>query len=79
MLFRPDRRRRAADRTLPHRMALFATGAGLALAGMLWQRSVLVIIAIVVLTIGVALGRLERRTHERDAADDPAGPRDGPA
>ncbi len=66
MLFRPDRGRRTDDRTLPHRMALFATGAVLALAGLLWQRNILVNTAIAILLAAILLGLWGRRARDRD-------------
>ena len=69
-MLRPDRQRRGPDHTLPHRMALLAVGAVLGLAGMYWQRSVLVTAGIVFLAAGLLLAALSRRReHEhRDEA-----------
>ena len=67
-MFRPDRKRRSADPTLPHRMTLLAVGAVLGLAGMMWQRRLLTSAGIVVLAAGLLLGVVSRRRAQ--SADD---------
>ncbi len=61
MLFRPDRNRRGPDPTLTHRMTLFAVGAILALAGMIWSRNILINTAIVILVAAILLGLWGRK------------------
>ena len=75
MIFRPDRNRRGEDATLAFRMALFAVGAVLALAGMLWKRDALVAAAIVILAIGLLVSIASRRRGR--AAGDESSPPDG--
>ncbi|HEU5208734.1 MAG TPA: hypothetical protein VFU06_04915 [Longimicrobiales bacterium] len=70
MPLRPDRNRRGPDPTLLHRMALFAVGAVLALAGMIWGRNILVNTAIVILIGAILLGLWGRKS--RDGEDDGA-------
>lgn len=54
-LFRPDRTRRSVDPFLPHKMLLFAIGAGFAIAGIISGRDWLINTGIVVLLIGIVL------------------------
>ena len=71
MMLRPDRSRRGVDRTLPHRMAIFAAGAVLALAGFVWEQGALVWIAIAMLAAGTILSVFDRRRRERTGRDNP--------
>ena len=70
-MLRPDRRRRSADPTLPHRMALLAVGAVLGLAGMLWQRPILTSAGIIVLAAGLLLGVVSRRRAQNIDRESP--------
>jgi len=70
-VFRPNRTRRAPDRTLLHRMALFGVAAVLALAGILWSRNILINTAILILAAAILLGLWGRKSRE-DGDDGPS-------
>src|SRR5690606_4100718 len=61
VLFRPDRNRRGPDPPLTHRMTLFAVGAILARAGVIWSRNMLIIPAGVILVAAIRLGLWGRK------------------
>ena len=54
---------------LPHRMALLAVGAVLGLAGMYWERSILITAGIVALGAGLLLAVISRRRGEEHGDD----------
>jgi hypothetical protein len=67
VLFRPRRGDTGPDRSLDHRMLLFAIGAALALVGIAFDLGWLVYIAIATLAAGAILGIIRQRRHDIDA------------
>lgn len=65
-MVRIDRSRRAPDRTLLQRMAMFGVGAALALAGILWSRNILINTAILILATAILLGLWGRKPRDED-------------
>lgn len=61
MIFRPSRERRGPDRFLEAKMIIFTLGAILAIAGMITDNRLMIIVALAVLLTGIALRLLGRR------------------
>lgn len=70
-LFRPSRERRGPDRFVWWKVASFAVGAALGLAGIFMHVDGLVLAAVVVLAVGVGLRLLAGRGDEEEPPPEP--------